>query len=264
MSEQINEGQGAEEQNKEQEREYSPIELEAMDQGWRPKEEFQGDPDRFIEAGEFIRRGELFAKIDHQNKEIKQVRQTLEQFKSHHANVEKAAYDRAIADLKRQRKEALAEGDVDRFDALDEQVDKAIDARDEFVKQASQPAQQVPTVHPDFAAWAAKNPWYSNDPIMQGAADRFGKVLASQGLSPLEVLKQVETKIKEEFPHKFSNPKRNAPSAVESPSARGVSAKASYQPNDIERQVAKNFVRAGLYKTEKEYYAELAKMNEKD
>lgn len=246
-----------------EEKQYSAIELEAMEQGWRPKEEFQGDPDRFIEAGEFVRRGELFGKIDHQSKEIKQLKSTMEQFARHHANVEKVAYDRAIKDLKAQRKAALAEGDVDRFDELDNQIDEVTDERNKFLEQA-RTTPVTPTVNPAFSEWVARNPWYSKDTLLQGAADRFGTELARQGMDPLEVLKQVEKKIKEEFPHKFTNPNRERVSAVEAPAARGGSAKSRFTPTEEQKRIGQSFVRAGAFKDINDYYAELKKMEGKE
>ena len=244
-----------------QEREYTAIEQEAMSQGWRPKEEFEGDEGKFIDAGEFIRRGELFSKIDHQSKEIKQLRNAMEQFKSHHANVEKVAYDRAIKDLKAQRKAALAEGDVDKFDELDQAIEDVTQERDDFIqKQAQQPA-VAPSVDPAFTNWVAKNPWYQNDAIMQGAADRLGLKLAREGLAPLEVLKKVEQEIKKEFAHKFSNPNRDKPSAVEASTPRGTGAKSKFVPSEMEKRIGANLVRAGAFAKIEDYYAELDQMN---
>ena len=243
-----------------QEREYLTLEQEAMSQGWRPKEEYEGDPDRFIDAGEFIRRGELFSKIDHQSKEIKQLRSAMENFKSHHANVEKTAYDRAIKDLKAQRKAALAEGDVDKFDELDTAIDDITQERDEFVqKQIQQPA-VAPAVDPAFSAWVAKNQWYQKDAIMQGAADRLGIQLAREGMSPLEVLKKVEQEIKKEFAHKFSNPNRDKPSAVEASTPRGQGAKSKFVPTEEQKRIGQSFVRAKAFEKIEDYYAELEKM----
>lgn len=242
-----------------QEKQYSAIELEAMEQGWRPKDEYQGDPDRFIDAGEFVRRGELFAKIDHQNKELKQVKQVLEQFKAHHANVEKSAYDRAIKDLKAQRKAALAEGDVDRFDELDQQIDDTMEARDKFVEQ-QRSAPAVPEINPQFAEWVSKNPWYSKDPLLQGAADRLGIQLAREGMDPVSVLKAVEKKIKEEFPHKFSNPNRERPGAVEAPVPRGQGSKSRFVPTAEQKRIGEAFVRSRAFDKIEDYYAELQKM----
>lgn len=247
-------------ENQEQERVYSAVEQEAMAQGWRPKEEFEGDEDRFIDAGEFIRRGELFSKIDHQNKELKQLRLAMEQFKAHHAQTDQKAYERAVADLKKQRKEALAEGDVERYDHLDNSIDQLKEQREqEVVRQAQEAQRQVQQVDPQFTTWVNKNTWYTTDSIMAGAADRFGVELAKQGLPPMEVLQRVEAKIKEEFPHKFSNPNRSKPGAVESPSPRGAGNKSKFQPSEMEKRIGQNLVRAGAFAKIEDYYAELEK-----
>ena len=42
------------------------IEERASAQGWRPKDEWDGDPDEWVSAREFVRAGELFKKIDDQ------------------------------------------------------------------------------------------------------------------------------------------------------------------------------------------------------
>lgn len=54
--------------------EYTKIELEAMDMGWRPKSEFNGDEDDFIDAKEFVRRKPLFDKIDSTTRELSNLR----------------------------------------------------------------------------------------------------------------------------------------------------------------------------------------------
>lgn len=107
-----------------QERQLSAIEQKAIEQGWRPKEEFDGDESEFIDAPEFVRRGELFTKIEHQSKELKQVRQALEALKTHHNRVKETEYARALKELEAARKQALVEGEHDRFFALEEKIDE--------------------------------------------------------------------------------------------------------------------------------------------
>jgi len=65
----------------------TPIQEKAMAEGWRPKEEYQGDPEKWVDAAEFLRRGELFSKIELQSKEIKQLKQTMTEFAKHHEKV---------------------------------------------------------------------------------------------------------------------------------------------------------------------------------
>jgi hypothetical protein len=77
------------------EKQYTKIQQQAMEQGWVPKEEFQGDEETFIDAAEFVRRGELFGKIEHQNREMKLLRQSLEALKQHHSKTKEVEYQRA-------------------------------------------------------------------------------------------------------------------------------------------------------------------------
>ena len=104
--------------------ERTPMEQKAMEMGWRPKDEFHGDEDDFIDAKEFVRRQPLFEKIEAQNKQIKNVTKALETFKQHYTKVEQAAVERALTMLKTQRKEALSDGDGDRFELLDDEIKK--------------------------------------------------------------------------------------------------------------------------------------------
>ena len=82
----------------------SPVQQEALDQGWVPKDQFDGDPEKFVDAGEFLRRGELFRKIESQSKEMKELRKALNELAKHNANVRKVEYERAVQSLKAEKK----------------------------------------------------------------------------------------------------------------------------------------------------------------
>ncbi len=257
MSEELN--QNTEPQEQTQERQYTAIEQKAMEQGWRPKEEFNGDPDAFIEAGEFVRRGELFSKIEVQSRELKQVRQALDALKDHHSKVKETEYKRALASLEAARKQALVEGEHERFFALEEKIDEIKAEKETF----DQELQQVPTaethdVHPAFAEWLNKNKWYETDEAMRAYADRLGTKYAKT-MSPPEALKQVAEDVKKKFAHEFTNPKASRAMAVE-PSGRGAGNSSSFTMSNEERDIMRKFVRSGVM-TEAQYIAELKKVN---
>ena len=92
---------------------FSPVQEQALAQGWVPKEEYKGDPEKWVEAAEFLRRGELFAKIEHQNRELKDVKRALQEITKLHSQVREIEYKRALDTLKAQKKTALEEGDAD-------------------------------------------------------------------------------------------------------------------------------------------------------
>jgi hypothetical protein len=240
--------------------EVSPTEAQAREQGWVPKEDFNGEEHKWVDAGEFLRRGELFGKIESQNKELRAIRETLAEFKNHHSKVQENAYKQAIADLKAKKREALVEGDADLVIEVDEQLADVKQQQQQIVQQAKGPAPQE--LHPEFVAFKDKNSWYDQTPSMRRWADGRGEELAGDGKSPSEVLRTIEREVRQRFPERFENPNRNKAGAVEATTTRsGKPAANQYAPNETERTLAKKFVKQGLFKNEQEYYAELGGMN---
>lgn len=244
------------------EKEYTPIEKEAMAQGWVPEDEYDGDPDRFVSAKEFIQRGEFFRKIDSQNREIREQRKQIE----HLAQLSKQSFEagikKAMADLKQAKKEAFAEGDADRLIEIEEQMDNLRDQQTQIQAQKAQQVQAVAQeIHPELQAFINRNSWYESDPIMRGAADVLGTQLAQQGLSPTEVLREVETRIRKEFSHKFHNPNRERAGAVEGGAAiRRAAKNDDVQLTPLEKRMMKQFVDQGVM-TEKEYKDQIRRIN---
>lgn len=255
------ESTATESQNTEQPSGPSAIEQKAIEMGWRPKEEFGGDEDDFIDATEFVRRKPLFDKIEHQSKELKEIKRVLRSLQDHHVKVKEVEFKRAVDYLKAQKKEALEVGDHDKVVELDDQlVDLRAAQRAQEIEQAT-PSQ--PTVHPDFSAWVQKNTWYAQDEDLRAFADKVGLDYnkANPELPPVEVLKYVSARVKKVFPHKFSNTERTKPAAVDGGSSTAKPTKASdnFSMTEEEERVMKTFVRAGIM-TEADYKKELKAM----
>lgn len=232
---------------------FTAIEEKALEQGWKPQDEWEGEPDAWRPAKEFLDRGELFKKIDDQNRTIKEFKRTLEEFSKHHAKVKETEYKHALEDLKRQKKEALLEGDADAVVNIDEKIDLVREAQ-----RVPEPQVQAPQTNPIFINWVQRNTWYEANRAMRAFADRVGNELGSQGLSPTDILSEVERQVKQEFADKFNNPKRNAPSAVEGSVNKGPAKKDNFHLSDDERRVMQRFVRSGVL-TEEQYIADLKK-----
>lgn len=245
------------EQNLEQatQPEMSSTERQAREGGWVPKEEFHGEEHKWVEPGEFLRRGELFGAIEAKNKELKAIRETLAQFKDHHSKVQEKAYKQALQDLKAKKKEALIDGDADLVVEVDEQLADVRNQQAQIERQSKEPAPQEE--HPEFVAFKSKNGWYDTSPSMRNWADGRGVELAKEGRSPSEVLRTVEQEARKRFPERFENPNRTKAGAVEQGTQRGGVGKSAYVPNEIEKKMAANFVKQGLFKNEAEYYKEL-------
>ncbi len=242
--------------------ELSSIEQKALEMGWRPKEDFDGEEDDFIDAKEFVRRKPLFDKIEHQSKELKEVKKILRSLQEHHTKVKETEFKRAYDYLKAQKKEALETGDLDKVVEIDEQL---VDMK--AAQKAAVTAEQAPKtqpLHPDFVSWVDKNSWYAQDKEMRAVADAIGVQYAEEHpeIPPAEVLKYVTEKIKKRYSDKFTNPNRTKPAAVDggsSASAKPTQKADTFQLSEEEERVMKQFVRAGIL-TKDQYIAELKAM----
>jgi hypothetical protein len=243
--------------------EVTPLMQEAIDQGWVPKDDFEGDPERFVDYAEFVRRGELFRKIEQTGRDNKELRKALNELAKHNAKIREVEYQRALADFKSQKKNALAEGDFDKVEEIEEKIDLVKDQQRSHQQEVIQSA--VPQeIHPEFAQWVSKNSWYESTISMQKWADGRGQELAQEGKSPREVLQTLEREVKGRFPEKFSNPNRSRPGAVEAPRAAQRAGKADndYELSDTERSVMETLVKQKVL-TKEEYVAQLRAIKEK-
>jgi hypothetical protein len=252
MTEEVKQSTPIEEQNNEP----SPIEVRARELGWRPKEEFSGDEENFVDAKEFVQRQPLFEKIEHQSRELKNVKKALDALQGHYSKVQEVEYQRALAILEAKKAEAIdnAEGQK----AI--QIEKQIKQAEQEFRQIRQ-VEQAPANDPqEFVSWKSKNSWYEKDEDMRLYADAYGMKLAKDGMSPPEVLEAVSKRVKSQFPQKFVNPnKANAPDVGVSGASGRASSNDKFELTEIERNVMNTLVRSGTM-TKEQYIADIKKM----
>lgn len=239
--------------------ELTPVELEAKDSGWVPKEEYKGEEHKWVDAGEFLRRGELFKKIEDQSKQLKDVRSALNEMKKLHSQVRDVEYKRALETLRQQKKTALEDGDAEAVLAAEERIDLVKEQVKQLQAQPADVQEDSGAQHPEFVAWTEQNSWYKSSAPMKAFADALGQDLARAGNSPSEVLRKVAAEVRKEFPARFNNPNRDKPGAVETGRGTGSSS-TKFVLSDDERRVMNTFIRTGAFKTEKEYIDELKKV----
>ena len=232
---------------------------QAVEQGWKPKEEYQGEPDKWKPAKEFVERGELFKKIDTMGKELKETRRALQMLKEHHNKVKEVEYSKAVNELKQLQKKHLEEGNSDGYL---ETTELLTDLKAE--QKAREVVQEVTPTQPDprFVSWVTDNKWYNSDPEMRQFADAVGMGYAqtNRNLSPEEVLAYVTKEVKERFKDKFVNPNRTKSTLVgSSNTSAGTSTKNDIELTDDERRVMNTFIRTGVL-TKEEYLSEIKRM----
>ncbi len=231
-------------------------EQQAKEQGWKPKEEYQGDPSKWRPAKEFVDRGELFSKIDTMGKELKETKKALAMLQEHHSKVRETEYNKAVLELKTLQKKHLEEGNSDGYLETTELLTdlKAEQKAREVVKEVT-PQQQDPR----FISWVTENKWYQKDDEMRQFADSIGMGYAQThpNQDPEEVLLYVTKQVKERFKDKFVNPNRNKPGAVGT-SDTNTESRGSFQLTEDERRIMNTFVRQNIL-TKDEYIAEVKK-----
>lgn len=234
----------------------SPVQEQALSQGWVPKDEYKGDPEKWVEAAEFLRRGELFAKIEHQNRELKDVKRALHEIGKMHAQVKEIEYKRALDTLRAQKKVALEEGDADAVIAAEEAIDAVKEHQRAVINEPQ--VQESGELHPEFMEWKSKNSWYENDPDLNAWANGLAPSLQAQGLTPSQILVKLGQDVKTKFPNKFQNPRQSRPSPVEGGGRSGASS-STFVLTPEERRIMQTLVRQEVM-TEEKYIADLKKI----
>jgi hypothetical protein len=228
--------------------EVQEIEKKARRLGWVPKDEFRGDETRWIDADKFVERGEteiplMRNDISRLHKQIDEMQGTFKEFSEYHRQTEKRAYDRARADIEAEMKAAVSEGDLEKYDKANKELN-----------DLKPPPEQTNTqpVDPLFTQWHATNQWYNKDVWMTADADKVSNVLANSrsDLQGIDLYNEVTKEIVKKYPESFSNPRRNEPDELGNPPS-GPSGKKNYANMDKEaRDTCDRFVKEGLMKQE--------------
>jgi hypothetical protein len=235
------------------------VEEQARRSGWTPKDEFQGDPDKWVDAKEWIGRAPLYDDMRRLRRKARVLESTVNDLKKHYERVEQTAYQRAVEELKAEKLKALEEGNHRRVVEVDDELDQM---------RNKKPA---PTgenkVDPAFQRWVDQNEWYERDTDMREYADFVGVRFAHENpeKTPEQVFEYVSRQIQKhpEFKERFPNPARERPSSVEggkSKPAKSATPRWSDLPEHIQKAGDK-FVRQGVM-TREQYIADLIKIGE--
>lgn len=244
------------------------IEDNAREMGWRPKEEFKGPEDRWVDAETFVKRGEEILPIlranskkdrealDKANAEIAEMKKTFVEFKKHHSQTEQRVYQRARQELERELADAVQAQDFAAVRSITNDIaDLSKDARTDDNGDPYQAPDQVKALN----AWKSENPWFESDEAMTAAAVAIANRLEASGVKGDEQRAEVAKRIRAEFPQKFANERRAQPSVVEGATPPR---KASKGWNDLPpeaKATAEKWVKQGLISKEnyvKDYFAQ--------
>lgn len=194
------------------------LEGRARRMGWRPREEFRGDPDRWIPAEEFIDRGERMLPLlqernraaDRQITELRQrveeQGQTLNSMLQSARRAEQVGYRRAMQELSQQRQRAVETGDTAAFAAV-EQAMRELGPEPQVPQVPQPPNNGGPQANadPTIVAWVERNPWFKNHRVANVAmiAAMQEAERDNPGASTADHLMEAEDVIRRRFPELF-------------------------------------------------------------
>jgi len=238
--------------------EQTPAEEKASKSGWRPREDWKGEADEWVNAAEFNYRGQLMGRISEQSSilnnfknQIAERDTAIKDMAQHHKNVAEIEYKKALKMLQDAKVEAIDEGDGESVVRLDDEID---DLKAQARKRTPKVNPKIKdTTPPEVIDWLQKphNKWYVNDPFLKSVADGIAKgiIQANPQTSATRLLEQMDEKIRQELPHRFDgNPSVNQSDADDvansSNRTKGKGRKLGMRDLDEEQQeVAKRFIK---------------------
>jgi len=250
-------------------KEGGDVEALAKEMGWRPKEDFAGDETDFVNAKTYIRKGQdiqdsMRKSLKSQKQQLSDMTDSIAELKAHNERVYKAEVanlKKELISLKTQKKVAIEDGDVEKVNEIDEQIDavKGSIKEPEPVKKTAKTQSQGESSTPEFDVWVKQNPWYITDDEMGQYADTIAT--ENKGLSFKRIANMVDKKVKEAFPEKFSEQKNVNVNRVEGSARRGSSSGKLTEADltSSQKSIMNQFVRQGIM-TKNQYIEDIAKV----
>lgn len=238
-----------EEQHEEQEQEEQPkfeIRLTAKDKaqydraiaaGWKPPEEWEGDPEDFIRPSEFMRTVALYKRIDHEREERERLQSEVDTFGDRIKNVMEVAKAKAIAELEEQRDQAIEDADHKEVRRIDKEIKQT-----EKDFEVEETASQAPKIRPELADWFDENPWFDTNQdmatfalaVQQGQLSRLPDPQNPTSEQLKLALKRTKNAVRNEFPDHFKKTPRYQAQELER--GKRTPSKKKFGYNDLTEQ----------------------------
>jgi hypothetical protein len=249
-------------------------EEKAIEGGWKPLEEWEGNPEDWVDAKTFNQRGEYMDRIKSQSSLIKKLEKKqsllekdMQALAEHHRNVQEIERKRALDELKDLKRQALDLGDTVKVVDIDDKIDELKRSKAAPVT----PQTATPEIHPEVTEWIEENTWYESDKIMTAAYNAILEDLINETPrlknTPTKAMDMAKEMLQEEMPHKFkkrtsavtdSSTNEGSKKAADISATRGLVKKLS----DEQRRMAKRFVDMGALKSIEEYAKQLHDIGE--
>lgn len=240
------------------------LEQRAVELGWKPKDDFKGNPEDWVDAKDYIAREPLLKEVRDLKKHIRTQREQTDRdmavITAQFSQMSEMAYKKAVSELEAQRDLAIQDQDIQSVRVLDKKIaEAALDHDKQQQTTTRQQARQADVVNEEMDQWRAANKWFDEDQELQDEAVTIG--VGFQAKNPkktqAQMLTYVEDRIKKIYPDKFKPAQRakveDQDNRVESRSAspnlgKGKSKLSWGDLDDDERQVGKTLIKRGVLK----------------
>lgn len=243
--------------------EEGELEARARRLGWAPKDQWRGDPAKWKTAEDFLALSSeklpvALERLRKQDAELTSVKKQLDVLSKRVVDQDKRGYERAMAEIRAGKKQAVADGDTAAFEAFEAK-------EDELRKAAPEPEpakKEEPVESPDITSWKSKNKWFGNKRGMTDTAiGQYNGYFESNSDESMDdeeararAFRFVEKRMRMLYPDEFENPNRRTAPAVNGVTpkkANGVKTFADLPPDA--KAACEKFVRDGIFKSREEY-----------
>lgn len=240
--------------SKEELAKLSSTEKLAVKHGWNPNGKKSAEDYIEFALEKFPKRGEALTiqnkKLEAKDGELSEMRQMLNELASHIDKQKQHAYQQAVADVDKQRQQALAAGDIAKVEKLE--------AHKAALKPSPAVVEEFERNHRDWL----NSPDYEHRQMKKWVLEE-DRELAQYKLTPEQHIKQLETNLKKQFPSYFGEEEVQKHSAVDSDDGSHVSksgkVKKTYSLSDlnpVQQSMAAYLKKTGVMK-ETDYIKQL-------
>lgn len=222
--------------------EDAAIDAQARRMGWRPKEEYSGNPARWVDAKTFTERGfqelpvlrERYRKVDERlanteraltesTSRIKEMSTVLTELTEMSRTAHDRGYKQAMVELKAREERAVQEANVDEYRRIQMEREQIEAGRPKVEAPKEPPRAEIPppAANPVIQQWIGDNPWFNTDRVLNAfALDADTQVQAQYPTWSMEdKLEEVKKRTMDKFPEKFGMTRREPAARVATHSA---------------------------------------------
>jgi hypothetical protein len=221
----------------------SEVDELARSMGWRPKEQFKGDPNLWKPAKDYIKAG---AEIQRGlSRDLKELRGTVDTMTRTQGAILQQTLAAERDKLVSKYNKAVEDGDAQTSFRVGREIDNLNGQAQAFA--SPQPLVQPPP--PEALAWVDSNPWFNSDPLARDLALNVAERYANAG-HPTEVqLQAAEREVRKLYPHLFGASSKPPPEVAQPGGRGGAGGKKGSTYADLPteaKKVAKDMAERGV------------------